>query len=171
MLNKKTQPLRDEHAKLLIHIESLRRAGDALTEGMLSYEVQQKMDEAYEFLISMLLPHAEAEEKVLYPVIQKVMGSPLATDTMIHDHKEIASLTQQLVMQRSQILSPVLSKEASNSLRRVLYGLYTLVKMHFVKEEEIYLPLLDLHLKDDEAASLFADLEEAGREKQAQPQA
>ncbi len=165
MLNKKTQPLRDEHADLLNHIESLRKAGDALDEGMLSYEVQQKMDEAYEFLTSSLIPHAEAEEKILYPVIQKVMGSPLATETMVHDHKEIANLAQQLAMQRSQILSPVLSREASNSLRRVLYGLYTLVKMHFLKEEEIYLPLLDLHLKNEEAAILFADLKDAGRER------
>lgn len=163
MLNKKTQPLRDVHASLLTGIESLRMAGDVLDEGMLSYEVQQKLDEAYGFLTKTLQPHSNAEEMTIYPVIQKVMGNPMATDTMIYDHKEIASLTQQLIMQRSQILNPVLTQTSANSLRRVLYGLYTLVKMHFAKEEEIYLPLLDIYLKDDEAAIMFTELEAASQ--------
>ncbi len=52
----------------------------------------------------------------------------------------------------------------TKALRRVLYGLYTLVKLHFAKEEEIYLPLLDAHLTPDEARSMFEKMEEAANE-------
>jgi hypothetical protein len=43
----------------------------------------------------------------------------------------------------------------------VLYGLYALVKVHFAKEEEVYLPLLDARLQPREAREMFAGMEEA----------
>jgi iron-sulfur cluster repair protein YtfE (RIC family) len=52
----------------------------------------------------------------------------------------------------------------SKALRRVLYGLYALVKVHFAKEEELYLPLLDARLSPAEAEHMFADMEKAAKE-------
>jgi len=164
MLNLLTQPIRDEHKELMPHVESLLRAGDALYEGMLTETVCESLDKAQRFLNEHLLIHAEAEDRVLYPIVQKVMGSPLATETMSYDHKEVQSLTQQLGMLRSQILSKTISRENANSLRRVLYGLYALVKVHIAKEEEVYFPLLDLHLKPAEAAKMIEDMEAAALE-------
>ena len=40
-------------------------------------------------------------------------------------------------------------------VRRLLYGLHTLIKAHFAKEEEIYLPLLDRQLSDGDAHHLL----------------
>ncbi len=37
----------------------------------------------------------------------------------------------------------------------MLYGLYSIVKLHFAKEEEIYLPILDNHLSEGDAHELF----------------
>jgi iron-sulfur cluster repair protein YtfE (RIC family) len=161
MLKMLTQPIRDEHKELMPHVESLLRAGDALYEGMLTEIVCESLDKAQRFLTEHLLIHAEAEDRVLYPIVQRIMGSPLATETMSYDHKEVQSLTQQLAMLRSQILSTTISRENANSLRRVLYGLYALVKVHIAKEEEVYFPLLDLHLKPAEAEKMFKDMEAA----------
>jgi hypothetical protein len=49
-----------------------------------------------------------------------------------------------------------------------LYGLYALVKVHFAKEEEIYLPLLDARLTAEEARQMFAALESAAAEAKQQ---
>ena len=49
-------------------------------------------------------------------------------------------------------------------LRRVLYGLYALVKVHFAKEEEIYLPLLDARLTPEDAHRMFEEMEMAAQE-------
>ena len=46
----------------------------------------------------------------------------------------------------------------------MLYGLYTLVKVHFAKEEEIYLPLLDARLTAAEAREMFLAMEAAAAE-------
>ena len=75
-----TQPLRDEHKELLPHIESLKNAGLAV-HGTLNQTSIDLIDEALAFLTTHLLPHAHAEEVALYPVVQKVMGSPYGTAT------------------------------------------------------------------------------------------
>ncbi len=161
-----TQPLRDEHKELLPHIETLRSAGDAISE-TLTPSTSQRIDEAYTFLTHNLLPHAQAEEKALYPVVQKVMGAPASTSTMSHDHMEVSRLTQELASLRSQIMGTTISNEQANALRRVLYGLYTLVKVHFTKEEEVYLPLLDKRLTPEEAQAMFSAMEAAAHEAKA----
>ena len=90
-----TQPLKDEHKELYPHIESLKLAGISV-HGTLSQASLDLIDEAYEFLSTHLLPHAQAEEAALYPVVQKVMGSPYATATMSRDHVEVERLTREL---------------------------------------------------------------------------
>jgi len=159
-----TQPLRDEHKELFPQVELLRQAGDAVAEGVVKNELRQLSNGAYDFLSHHLIPHAQAEDCALYPVVQRVMGAPQATATMSRDHQEVGDLTAQL-----KALLPVLEKGSlsagqANDLRRVLYGLYSLVKVHFAKEEEIYLPLLDANLSQAEASEMFEKMEAAAGE-------
>lgn len=155
-----TQPLKDEHKELYPKIESLKLAGLAV-HGTLDHAGLQKIDAALEFLTDHLLPHAEAEEIALYPVVQKVMGSPHATATMSRDHAEVKALTLELAGYRDQISASEIGMKMANELKRLLYGLYTLVKVHFAKEEEVYLPLLDANLTPDEGNKMFEEMEKA----------
>ena len=161
-----TQPLRDEHKELLPHIETLKLAGLAV-HGTLSQASLDRIDEAYSFLTTHLLPHAHAEEVALYPVVQRVMGTPHGTATMSRDHVEVERLTQELAMLRRQVSGPEIGVELANELKRVLYGLYTLVKVHFAKEEEVYLPLLDENLSAEDAREMFEAMEAAAGEARA----
>jgi hypothetical protein len=86
-----TQPLRDEHKALLPHIELLRTAADTIGVVPVT-SLRQSVDEAYAFLTHHLLPHAQAEERALYPVVGRLMGTPEATTTMSRDHVEISRL-------------------------------------------------------------------------------
>lgn len=161
-----TQPLRDEHKELYPQVETLKLAGDAINES-LTTSAHAKIEEAYHFLTHQLIPHAQAEDKALYPVVQKAMGAPLATATMSRDHVEVGRLTEELStlrVHRSQLSITTLQAQA---LRRVLYGLYVLVKVHFAKEEEIYLPLLDEKLTAKEAHEMFEKMEAAAKEAKA----
>jgi hemerythrin-like domain-containing protein len=159
-----TQPLREEHKELLPQVELLCLAGDAVSGTAVSDTLRQIASDAYNFLEHHLIPHAQAEDQALYPVVQQVMGAPQATATMKRDHQEVGDLTAQL-----KALLPVLEKGAlsvnqANDLRRILYGLYSLVKVHFAKEEEIYLPLLDANLTLAEANDMFEKMETAAGE-------
>ena len=130
-----TQPLRDEHQELYPHVEMLRLAGDAVYESLTSL-AHARIEEAYNFLTRELLPHAQAEEKALYPMVQKAMGAEMATATMSRDHVEVARLTEQLGTLRVHKSQLSITFDQAMALRRVLYGLYALVKLHFAKEEE-----------------------------------
>ncbi len=157
-----TQPLRDEHKELLPQAEILKKAADQVSE-VLSEGAWQDIRQAYEFLAYHLIPHAYAEDKALYPAVQKAMGAPQATATMSRDHVEVGRLTEELKTRLS--LQPGrLSESQVFGLRRVLYGLYALVQLHFAKEEEIYLPLLDARLTPAEASEMFEAMEEAAGE-------
>lgn len=155
-----TQPLRDEHRELLPHIELLGKVGDFVGEVPLS-SLQKGVDEAYDFLTRHLIPHATAEDEALYPVVGRVMGAPEATATMRRDHVEVGRLVEELGQLRSRLASGTLSDDELKALRRVLYGLFAVVKLHFAKEEEIYLPLLDERLSPAEASRMFAAMEAA----------
>ena len=153
-----TQPLRDEHKELLPQVEHLLAAADSIGGDGPSPE---RVKAAYEFLAHHLLVHAQAEEAALYPVVAKVMGAPEVTKTMERDHKEIQRLTVELAAFQNPDAMTHATNQQLNDLRRVLYGLYTLVKVHFAKEEEVYLPILDQRLTTTEASAMFESLERA----------
>ena len=147
-----TDALGKEHQALLPDIDELRTIADNVDE-MPQQEVWRSLDGVHQFLTRHLMPHAAAEEEALYPEVAKILGSPQATETMSRDHVEVTRLTEQLGWLRSQ--GPIFDPEQMKNLRRVLYGLHTLLKVHFAKEEEIYLPLLKNHLSDSEAHHLL----------------
>jgi iron-sulfur cluster repair protein YtfE (RIC family) len=95
-------------------------------------------------------------------VVQQVLGSPEATRTMSRDHVEVGRYVEELDELRED-----LSPRNTKSLQRVLYGLYALVKVHFAKEEEVYLPILDERLSPEQARDMFEAMEAAaGQAKQ-----
>lgn len=157
-----TQPLRDEHAELLPHVESLRIAADAIGQSSAS-ELSAKVRDAEEFLTGHLIPHAKAEDDALYPMVDELLGAPGATRTMTLDHVEVGRQTRLLSELRAKTASGTLTRPQENELRMALYGLYVLVQLHFHKEEEAYLPLLDERLTQAEATRMFEAMEAAAR--------
>jgi iron-sulfur cluster repair protein YtfE (RIC family) len=157
-----TQPLRDEHRELIPHVNALRTLADEIGDVPLP-EIRRGLDDAYGFLTRHLIPHAEVEDSALYPVVAKMMGAPEATATMSRDHEAIRDLVEELAAVREGIEKGGLGDPSERALRRVLYGLYALIGVHFAKEEEIYLPLLDAHLSADDASVMFKAMNEAGR--------
>jgi iron-sulfur cluster repair protein YtfE (RIC family) len=157
-----TQPLRDEHQLLLPQIARLRAVAD-LVGVVPSAELRPQVAAVYHFLVEHLIPHAHAEDRALYPVVAEAMGSPQATATMRRDHVAVGELTADLGALLAGLSDAPLSQEQASALRRVLYGLFTLVSVHFAKEEEIYLPLLDQHLTPVAARRMFAAMEAAAR--------
>lgn len=161
-----TQPLRDEHKDLLPHIEEIRTVADAVGDVPID-TLRQQVDQVYEFLAHHLIAHAQAEDKALYPVVAKVMGAPEATATMRRDHVEVGRLVEELAALKAQLAVQSPDQALIKGLRRVLYGLYTLVKVHFMKEEEVFLPLLDARLAPADAQRMFKEMEAAAREAKA----
>jgi iron-sulfur cluster repair protein YtfE (RIC family) len=154
-----THYLIDEHKELRPHIEELRIVADSVGD-FPPRLLLRGVDKLYDFLINQLIPHAQAEEETLYPAVAKILGTPQAIAAMSRDHAEVSDLVGQLHALRSQISNSGFDADQANKLRRLLYGLYTLLKSHLAKEEEVYLPMLDASLGETEAHDLFHKMAE-----------
>src|SRR5512143_3408304 len=162
-MNTLTQPLREEHKELLPHIERILQVAEKIGEAPVD-EIRGGVEEVYNFLAFSLKPHAEAEEAALYPVVQKVLGSPDSTKTMSRDHVEVGRYIEELAALRNGLAGKELAAVQVKALRRVLYGVYALVHVHFAKEEEVYLPILDQRLTPQSALEMFEAMEAAAHE-------
>jgi iron-sulfur cluster repair protein YtfE (RIC family) len=144
-----TQEIRQEHRQLMGRIERIREAGDRVGEVRASAS-REEVDRVLDFIRDELVPHAAEEERVLYPEVARIFGSPDSIRTMIRDHQEIRSL--------SQGLARATEEDDIHLMRRLLYGLYHVVRLHFAKEEEIYLPALEGSLTPEESEALSRHL-------------
>jgi iron-sulfur cluster repair protein YtfE (RIC family) len=161
-MNILTQPLREEHQELFPHVDRIRLVAEMIGNKS-GADLRNDVQEVYDFLAYHLKPHAEAEDAALYPVVQRALGSRDATKTMSRDHVEVGRYIEELASLRDE-LSDDLTLTQINSLRRVLYGVYALVKVHFAKEEEIYLPILDQFLTPETAREMFQAMEAAAHQ-------
>jgi iron-sulfur cluster repair protein YtfE (RIC family) len=152
------QRIRDEHLDLIARSEILRTVADSI--GIASTEsMREGVGQAYSFLIHQLIPHAQAEEQVLYPTVGRLLRAVEATETMSRDHLEVIRLTEELEALRLHVFYTPLTQADEQALRRVLYGLYAIIKLHLAKEEEIYLPILEAHLPFEEVDGLVQAME------------
>src|SRR5690348_15314434 len=87
--------LRDEHKRQVARIEHIRTVADSI--GMTPVaSLREAIGHTYLFLLHQVLPHAQAEEQVLYPAVGRLLGVLEATETMSRDHLEVLHLTEEL---------------------------------------------------------------------------
>jgi quercetin dioxygenase-like cupin family protein/iron-sulfur cluster repair protein YtfE (RIC family) len=129
----------EEHAGLFPHLDHLGSlASDATTLG--EDELRTRLREVLAFLRDDLLPHAREEEVSVYPAAEKVLRAVGgATRTMSIDHRFVG----QMVGELSALGEGLLSSAIKERIRRLLYGLQALLQVHFTKENEVYVPLLN----------------------------
>jgi hemerythrin-like domain-containing protein len=153
------QPLRDEHRELLPHIEAIRLVADDV--GTVPADaLHAEIARVSVFLSDHLIPHAKAEEAVLYPEVEHAMTAPGATATMSRDHVEVVALAGELAEINDRLKDDSPPSVVADA-RRVLYGLYALVRLHFTEEEEIFVPALEEALDADQAQAMFTRMEAA----------
>jgi heavy metal translocating P-type ATPase len=130
-----------EHDDLKEVVEAVRDTADLLsTDGdQHSLEALGSLDR---LLTERLLPHEHAEEHELYPALAPTLGGPEATATMSRAHTEIDRLARRLdthlVLARAQ---GGVQPDQLDDLRACLYGLHSVLRLHFTQEEENYFSL------------------------------
>jgi iron-sulfur cluster repair protein YtfE (RIC family) len=139
-----TEPFRHEHEQLLEHINHLAQAAREMPR--ISVEERETLRaRILGFLRDTLIPHALAEEEVLYPEWAKLVGYADAAVPMVHDHEAIVDRIDRL---EQADVSDV------DALQELLYGLYALIGVHFRKEEDLQLPVFDAAAPEVTAAVL-----------------
>jgi iron-sulfur cluster repair protein YtfE (RIC family) len=159
------QPLRDEHAELMPRLGLLRMAAEAV-DGPSRAALDELLRDAVAFLQQDLLPHAQVEEKTVYPAVERILGER-ATLTMTLDHLEIKRMTDELAALSRHLELGKLAPHDARELRRLLYGIYAMLRLHFFKEETAFLPLLEERLTPGEAEALLQQMGQLAAEAKA----
>lgn len=130
-----------EHDDLQDVLRSVRAAADRLCDST-GPEALAAVRGVHLLLTERLLPHEHAEEHQLYPALATALGGPEATATMSRAHAEIDRLARRIAVHLALAEAdggP--APEQLDDLRACLYGLHTVLRLHFVQEEENYFSL------------------------------
>jgi hemerythrin-like domain-containing protein len=131
-----------EHESLRPGLERLREAADGLGTQP-GCEAIADVHSVQRFLVDELAPHEVAEGTLLYPVLDRVLGGAESTATMSRAHAEIARLIRRLGRVLEAIDAEQPDDDDVRELRRLLYGLHAILRLHFAQEEEGYFSLLE----------------------------
>jgi hypothetical protein len=90
------------------------------------------------FIVERLPQHEEEEEATVYPVVAKLVGGEDPMSTMARAHIEISHLARVYQHLLDDLPPEGPTPDDLLDLRRVLYGLHAILRLHFAQEEEAY---------------------------------
>ncbi len=124
--------LRAEHDAVLPDVEQVRTVADGLAEDAPDLEPVRALVDRLE---ETLLPHERAEEALLVPLVGRALGGPDATAALSRTHAEIEHQVGRLRRLVEGIPGEA-DRQDVVELRRLLYGLYAVLRLHNAQEEE-----------------------------------
>lgn len=129
--------LKEEHARLLPVIDRLGRLADQA--GTLPAPVmREELRSLNDSLRRQILPHESNDDVALYPRVARLIGGEDPMASMSSTHREIYRLSR--IVDRLSKGALVEGDEGASTreLRRTLYALDAILRLHFAQEEEIY---------------------------------
>jgi heavy metal translocating P-type ATPase len=136
------QEFSGQHPAIHAAIGAIRAAAEALDTQEPAYALD-RVRELRALLDREVQPHEEAEQTVLYPLLDRLLGGTDATGTMSRAHGEILHQIRLLGRFLDQIGADPPGPADLAELRRLLFGLYAVLRLHTEQEEEYYLSLAE----------------------------
>lgn len=122
-----------EHTAIRAIVELVRITAERLSSDPTSLEEVRSLSRR---LNEQLLPHEQAEEHTLYPIVARLMGGPDSMGAMSRGHSEIIHQAGRIQRLTAEIGSGEPSAEDVVELQRLLFGLYAILRLHNAQEEE-----------------------------------
>jgi heavy metal translocating P-type ATPase len=135
-----SEELRVEHERLIPQLDRLRQVADALDMQSPS-EGLRSLHEIEGFLVEEILPHEANDERVIYPQMDEILPGEDPLATMSRGHREIFHLVEVFQRQVADLPAKGIEPADITDLRRTLYGLHAILRLHFDQEEELYASL------------------------------
>ena len=132
------QDLRVQHAASLAVVEEIRAVADRLTTQDADVTAARRL---LDRLRTELLVHERADEEQLVPMVARALG-PGATYALTRTHAEIEHQVARLARLLDDVPDDQAQREDLVELRRLLYGLYGVLRLHNAQEDETAFSLL-----------------------------
>lgn len=130
-----------QHQAVRPLVERVRTVADSLTDaGCAGNGDLTAVRDLLDRLEAELLPHERAEEAELLPIVTRALGGPDPTGALSRTHAEIER--QIGALRRLLDDLPRSRPEDVVDLRRLLYGLYAVLRLHNEQEEEAAFSLI-----------------------------
>jgi len=142
----------EHRARLTPHVDRLAATGD-LVGSATGAELRPDLEAACTFLTGLLLPHMDAAERALYPELERLMQNRHSMTPMRREHEAIRSLVADLDARRLRMGDGRMSAGDAVALRRTLFQLHALLKIHLA-EEQLYADLVEHGLSAEAEESL-----------------
>jgi iron-sulfur cluster repair protein YtfE (RIC family) len=149
------------HERIEVELDRLPALADMLREPVRPAGFEAAFEASYAFILGTLVPHMETIEQEVYPELERLMQNRHSMAPMRREHAELTRLVSSLDIYREALAADALGPSGSMGLRRVLYRLYALLKVHLAEEEE-YLRVLDHNLSAAEQEVLAQRIVHAG---------
>jgi len=143
------------HAHILEMTDRFPEIADAL---LVDHGTTADLRRVQEFLQGSLLPHLEAAEATIYPELERMFQNRHSMTPMRREHDELRRLISTYSAIVEHTSGETVPLERALSLRRLLFGMYALIKVHLAEEEE-YLRIVEHGVSEDAAAILAAAME------------
>lgn len=152
----------EHHAKIRPHVDRLPELAEMI--GTVTPEAfATSFETECSFIVGQLVPHMEAIETTLYGRLEEVMDGRHSMEPMRLEHERLRALVRSLCQYAELVAAGSLTAADEIGLRRVLYRLYAMLKVHLA-EEELYLGVLDHNLSAEEKDRLAQGIDHASAE-------
>lgn len=136
------------HAELMPHVDRLLTLAEMV--GRVECKALHRLyNEEFGFVAGTLVPHMAAVEETLYPRLEALMGPRHTMAPMREEHVIVRGLIEELGRFQVHEDHCTWDELEGLALRRALYRLHALLKVHLAEEEQ-YLTVLDRSLTDAE---------------------
>jgi iron-sulfur cluster repair protein YtfE (RIC family) len=150
----------EHHQRLLRHVDRMPQVAE-LMDGGTQDEFRFALAETADFLTELLLPHMEAAERALFPELDRMMQNRHSTVPLRREHEQIRAAVQDLARLRGVADHGQLSMNEKVALRRIVFRLYALLKIHMA-EELLYAELVEHSASPEAERALAAAMEHSG---------
>lgn len=152
----------EHHDRLITHVDRLAQLAADLDAGVTSAFLEA-CEAEHRFIVEQLLPHMEAIESTLYGELERLMGGRHSMAPMRREHADLRRLIDATGRYHDLVTSGRIGPAESIGLRRALYRLHALLRVHLA-EEELYLRVLEGNLGEAEKEELARGIEHAAAE-------
>jgi len=147
------QVAHEHHERILAHVDRMPEMADGLLTDRAD-DIREHVVATGEFLNGTLLPHIDAAERTLYPELERMFQNRHSMAPMRREHEEIRRLVAEYGKLAADLGQGQVTLGRSLALRRVIFQLYALLKVHLA-EEDAYLRIID-HGVDSDIGDLIA---------------
>jgi hypothetical protein len=150
-----------EHGQhMLKQIDRLPETGDMVGTAA-PEELRARLAETHAFLVEVLIPHMESAERALYPELERMFQNVHSMAPLRREHGVIRQSTAELARIRESLGEKKISVGEAVALRRIIFRLYALLKVHLA-EEQLYLDILGRREAPEMAEALAAAMAHPG---------